>query len=302
MKPLLSPRDLAQSIGVSESSIKRWVDDGVIQATRTAGGHRRIAASEAIRFIRESQSILVRPEVLGLRDLAAVKGKTPAFSESADTLFEYLKAGAATEAKGLLTALFLGGRSLAQIVDGPLRLTMERIGDLWTHEPSAIFWEHRATEIAIQAISGLRGLFSPPDDGPVALGGAPAGDPYILPTLSVAAVLESLGVRAVNLGPDTPLSSLERGIEALEPHLVWLSLSVVPEAEDLSTSLPALVERLAVKGRTLIVGGSLATALDLAPHPNLHVGSSMAELEAFAKGFFGSVAPESARSDPGAAA
>ena len=33
MKPVLSPRELAEAIGVSESSIKRWIDDGVIQAS-----------------------------------------------------------------------------------------------------------------------------------------------------------------------------------------------------------------------------------------------------------------------------
>ena len=42
MKPLLSPKELADAIGVSESSIKRWVDNGEIQATKTSGGHRRI--------------------------------------------------------------------------------------------------------------------------------------------------------------------------------------------------------------------------------------------------------------------
>ena len=287
MKSLLSPRDLAQAIGVSESSIKRWVDYGVIEATRTAGGHRRIVAAEVIRFIRESRSVLVRPEVLGLRDLAAVKGKVPAFGEATERLFEYLEAGAATEAKGLLTALFLGGRSLAQIIDGPLQSAMSRIGELWTHDSSGIFWEHRATEIAIQAVSQLRTLFSPPQDGPVAVGGAPSGDPYILPTLSVAAVLESLGVQAVNLGPETPFPTLEQGIEMLDPQLVWLSLSVLTEREALTAGLNRLVERLADQDRSLVIGGSQADSMELAPNAKLHVGTSMSELEAFAKGLFG---------------
>ena len=65
MKPLLSPKDLAQAIGVSESSIKRWVDNGEIQATKTAGGHRRIPISEAVRFLRETRSGLVNPEAIG---------------------------------------------------------------------------------------------------------------------------------------------------------------------------------------------------------------------------------------------
>jgi len=66
VKQTLSPKDLAAAVGVSESSLKRWADDGSILVTRTEGGHRRIAVGEAIRFIRESKLQLVRPGVLGL--------------------------------------------------------------------------------------------------------------------------------------------------------------------------------------------------------------------------------------------
>src|SRR5690242_3719305 len=60
----LSPRDLADALGVSESSLKRWVDAGKLAAFRTEGGHRRIAVSEALRFIRETGAPVARPELL----------------------------------------------------------------------------------------------------------------------------------------------------------------------------------------------------------------------------------------------
>ena len=72
MKTLLSPRELADAIGASESSLKRWTDGGLIVATRTAGGHRRIPLAEAIRFIRETAQPVVRPEILGLGDIEIV--------------------------------------------------------------------------------------------------------------------------------------------------------------------------------------------------------------------------------------
>ena len=46
----LSPRQLAVAIGVSESSLKRWADDGRLAVERTAGGHRRIPLPEAVRW------------------------------------------------------------------------------------------------------------------------------------------------------------------------------------------------------------------------------------------------------------
>jgi hypothetical protein len=38
MQQLLSPRQFAEAIGVSESSVRRWADTGRIKMTRTAGG------------------------------------------------------------------------------------------------------------------------------------------------------------------------------------------------------------------------------------------------------------------------
>ena len=60
-KSLLTPKELAEAIGASESSIRRWVDTGDIRVARTAGGHRRITLSEAIRFIRQIEAPVVRP-------------------------------------------------------------------------------------------------------------------------------------------------------------------------------------------------------------------------------------------------
>src|SRR5215211_2356769 len=70
---LLTPKDLADAIGASESSLRRWVDSGRVKMSRTAGGHRRIPLAEAIRFIRETHATVVRPDLLGL-------GATPKIS------------------------------------------------------------------------------------------------------------------------------------------------------------------------------------------------------------------------------
>ena len=79
-KSLLTPKELAEALGASESSVRRWVDSGDIRIARTAGGHRRIPLTEAIRFIRLINAPVVRPELLGL-------GSLPSHDPIARTMF-----------------------------------------------------------------------------------------------------------------------------------------------------------------------------------------------------------------------
>src|SRR5215212_8889541 len=87
-KALLTPKDLADAVGVSESSMRRWIDSGRLRTTRTAGGHRRVEFVEAVRFIRESGTPLVRAEILGLGEIDNLpsKGNLPDDQQLFDAL------------------------------------------------------------------------------------------------------------------------------------------------------------------------------------------------------------------------
>ena len=87
--------------------------------------------------------------------------------------------------------------------------------------------------IGLKDVASLLNLETPRDSE-----GAPSGDPYILPTLCAATVLESQGFNAVNLGADTPLHSLLLASEALRSQLVWLSVSVRNATEPPSVITP----------------------------------------------------------------
>src|SRR6478752_1466323 len=50
---LLKTRQVAEALGVSVSTIKRWVDSGALRAARTVGNHRLILMSEALRFAKQ---------------------------------------------------------------------------------------------------------------------------------------------------------------------------------------------------------------------------------------------------------
>jgi methanogenic corrinoid protein MtbC1 len=276
MRQLLSPRDLAEAIGASESSLKRWADAGRIQVTRTGGGHRRIAFAEAVRFIRASGATVVRPELLGLRELRG----SPSPDDD-DALYQLLIEGKGREARGLLLGRYLGGDSVATLADGIIRVAMHRMGELWRHDPRGIFLEHRATDCCIQAVTALRAMFDPRDDAAVALGGALPGDPYVLPSLLAATVLAAEGMHVVNLGPETPVASLRHAAAHHRPLLVWLSCSVAVRAE-LPDEVAGLARSLQKRGASLVIGGRFGG--DLAGARGAASVGTMGELAAFARG------------------
>ena len=312
MKTILSPRALAQAIGVSESSLKRWADDGRIQVARTAGGHRRIPLPEAIRFIRESGLALAQPELIGLPELAQAQ-RLAAVDDVAgrealsQRLVQALSDGEEPLARGIILDLFLAGQDIPSICDGPLREAMQRVGELWLHGEAGVFIEHRATDIAIHTLALLRSLVvrdavqhdlehhgNGGNGGngnggngrgrrPVAIGGAPSRDPYLLPSMMAAVTLAECGFRDVNLGPETPATALRAAIDHYHPRIVWLSVSV-KESVPSQRELALIAEEAAARGGALVIGGRGLDGVPLPRRRDVHRVSSMAELASYARG------------------
>ena len=73
MRELLTPKQVARAINVSESSVKRWCDKGVIPTQYTAGGHRRIPLSGLMEFLRSSTTNWCRRKSSVCRPPAAAR-------------------------------------------------------------------------------------------------------------------------------------------------------------------------------------------------------------------------------------
>ncbi|MEP0773161.1 MAG: excisionase family DNA-binding protein [Acidobacteriota bacterium] len=276
---LLTTRELAHAIGVSESSIKRWADDGVIRASRTAGGHRRIPLPEALRFVREHRAVVLHPQILGLEQPAAAT--LPPDPE--DYLFRALRDGEEESVHELLSTMVQGGATVAEVIDGPLRTAMTRIGELWRHDPEGLLIEHRATDIVVRALNDVRMSLPQTASGPVAVGGAPSGDPYAVPSLAVATALAAEGWRPVNFGPDTPLESLARAANWLSPRLIWISCTVGPLSRSRLEQVVDLARTVAAAGVEVVVGGQAVGADTFPRLANVRVFSSLGDMVAWAR-------------------
>lgn len=53
-RSLLKPRDAAQILGISYSTLKQWLYGGKLHSVKTAGGHHRIPESELDRYLHRA--------------------------------------------------------------------------------------------------------------------------------------------------------------------------------------------------------------------------------------------------------
>ncbi len=250
----LSPKQVARAIGVSESSLKRWCDKGLIPTTKTAGGHRRLPVAGVIAFLRKSGQQPVQPEVLGLPPSIGL-GKV-VLERCANEMERALLAGNESQARRILFDLYMAGRAAYEICDQVIAASLRSIGFNWECGRIDVFEEHRACEIVVRLLFELRQLVDdPPENAPLAIGGAWAGDLSRLPTSMVEITLRELGWNAQSYGPDLPASSLCTAIEKMRPRVLWLSVSYFESLPGFLRDYERVASTAADHGAVVIVGG-----------------------------------------------
>ncbi|MCA9166937.1 MAG: B12-binding domain-containing protein [Planctomycetales bacterium] len=269
MSRSLSPQQIARAIGVSESSIKRWCDQGLIQSMKTAGGHRRIKLSDAIEFVR-SRGHNVPPELLALPPLR--QSGPRAIHRALDEFVRLLSEGHEQECRELITAAYLAEHDLIPVCDDLIAVAMRTIGELWETHELDVYQERRACAICLRGLDDCQSLLpARSQTAPVAIGGSPEHDPYQLPTRMVELALRQSGWNATSLGSGLPLATLSNAAKRHRAQLVWLSVSSPVDPETFAPAFAKFKQSLPRKCR-LIAGGRGLTAelrerLPLDAHP-----------------------------------
>ncbi len=258
MKQLLSTRQVAAALGISEASLKRWCDKGLLPAVRTVGGHRRLPVSGVVQFIREHRHPLVKPEVLGL---PPATGRTVhTLQRVRGLLGEALEAGAEDQCRRLVLNLYLSGRRVYEIGDDVLVPAMSSIGARWEHGQVEIYQERRAVEICTRILHEIRtALPELEPSAPRAIGATLEADPYTLPTALVELTLREMGWNAESYGIGHPAETLAAAIAGVRPRLFWLSVSTAPDPARFVSQYRLLQAAAARESIPIVIGGRALT-------------------------------------------
>jgi excisionase family DNA binding protein len=250
----LTPKQVAQAIGVSEASLKRWCDKGLVRAVRTAGGHRRLALEDVLEFLRRTGRRPVEAELLQLPSIRSAT--TPKFDEAVEHLAGALIDGNEELARRIVFDLYLARTSICDLGDRLFAESMRRVGEKWSCRDVEPFQERRACEICGRILSQLRRMLpDPPKSAPRAIGATLSGDAYRLPSALVELTLRELGWRAESLGTGLPADTLCVAIERLRPRLFWLSVSFVESVPGFLEQYQRLYECAQQSKARLVVGG-----------------------------------------------
>jgi excisionase family DNA binding protein len=259
-----TPKQVASALQVSESSVKRWCDRGVIRTDRTLGGHRRIPLENLMEFLESTNRRVLDPRAIGLA-LSSPQSNVqndvvgpmdgPAQAAQRERFERAIITGNEPDARRVISQWYASTGSVVSISDDLLAPTFTSIGHLWQCGELEIYQERRGCEICMRLVHELRRLLPEPiGAAPLAMGGTAAGDQYQMPTQLIDLVFRENGWRSENLGCDLPFSSMLSAARKHMPKIFWLSISHVRDEAQFIVDCDHFAKQLP-KGILLVVGG-----------------------------------------------
>ena len=248
----LTTKDVARLLLVSEATVKRWADDGLLVPKKTAGGHRRFSI-QSIAQLRREQGIAPAAHTTTKRARKImVPGRLPSAESFSDALLSDNEAGATAQ----LIDAYLENHALAPLFDTTITNAMHRVGDLWLNGKITIADEHLATRVTLCALQKLRGIVMPGQaTGLKALCCGIEGDLHELPIHLAEIILESEGWDVSNLGPNTPLFTLRDMVAQKKPDLVCISARSIVDLDRATTEYAQFRKTMEKVDGTIVLGG-----------------------------------------------
>lgn len=250
-------------LGVSEASVKRWADSGLLPMEKTAGGHRRFRPEDLAAARRGGlvggEAPLPRSRGALSTPAAHAPELAPGRADAlAEETFRALLDGRDEELSSLLVGLHLDGHSVGRLADGLLCAAMRRVGDLWHAGEISIAQEHVATRTAVVALQALRASLQvgAGDERVRALCCSVEDDFHELPLRLAALTLEASGLAVFDLGPSTPFNALAEAVHRFRPGLVCVSSTVLLRLDRAAYDYASFSKAARRAGASVVLGGA----------------------------------------------
>ncbi|GEM_PF-641585 len=257
---ILSTQEVASMINVTETTVKRWADEGKLVCAKTMGGHRKFMMKDIVAFAELNgyplSGITPPPMTREQQEQLQFGVVTRNYKKVADVFLEEALQGDANGLQQLLQYLYKNHISMGSIADEIIRPALVHIGEMWYTGKIGIEQEH----IASNAITEALIRFAPEvhhksKNGLTALCACPEGEYHEIGLRSFSYVLESEGWGVYYVGANTPFDTIQSFMKAMQPNVVCLSFTVANKQENFFHRMKSLGAYAHSYHAQFIVGG-----------------------------------------------
>lgn len=246
---ILSTRSVAEVLGVSEATVKRWADAGTLRCFRTPGGHRKFRLRDVKAFLADQQE-----------GGAPEPPVSPPATDLTPEQKEARTLALAGDVDGLVSLVAnqrLKGVTLSQAFDKIVTPAMYDIGESWAQGKLSPAQEHVASNTVKDMLARVRPLVERTAKGDKgrALCACLGDEHHDIGVRMVGLILAAEGYRTAMVGANVPAGDLALMIAGDPPSMLALSASVTVNAENLRGDLGVVASAASAARTRVIVGG-----------------------------------------------
>jgi excisionase family DNA binding protein len=270
---IVSTRSVAALLGVSEATVKRWADGGVLRCFRTRGGHRKFRMGDVRAFLDDAPDRAHAPGDEADGAPAAPEPPAP-LGEHAQQAYTLAVSGDVDALVSLVTRARDDAASFAVTFDLLLAPALREVGTRWTQGAISVAEEHIASNTVSEALARLRPLVERAGarvasrasrERRDALCACLGEERHDLALRMVTLMLAERGYKTRLVGGHVPAVDLARLVGAERPALVALSASANADGASLRGDLAVIASAATTARARVIVGGAGFAKLDRVP-------------------------------------
>ena len=242
---------------VTHSSLRFLERKGLIDPTRTPGGHRLYSSTdiERIRQIKTWQS-----ERLSLAEIRQRLTAQIGLGSPASLVQRFLDAvlNSSPEASRLILDADDLGMPLTQLFQDVLQPVLTEVGERWANGTLRVGQEHEVTEVVRELIAELALRHAHPHpSGQAILATCVAGERHDLGLRMTVALLRAQGRIVHFLGADVDARFLREEVATRRPAVVLLSATLADRLPAVKAAADALRESASPRPFTVVLGGQV---------------------------------------------
>lgn len=230
---MISTQEVAQMLGVAETTVKRWSDEGVIPCVRTPGGHRKFLLKDITAFASLKGYTIVGsqppPMTPDQRERLEVGVYTKNYARVAEVFREEALQADRDGMLELLLYLHKHQIPFPVIADEVVRPAFDFIGELWQAGKIEVSAEHAASHALADALARMSTeVYRKKPNGMETVCACPEGELHENGLRCAGYGLEFEGWKVHFIGANTPFDTLAAFVDSKKPRLACIS-AVAPE-------------------------------------------------------------------------